>query len=310
MPKTFAKTQNLDLRWDDLRVLLALVRRGSLKQAAEDLGVNVSTVSRRLDGLERTLNVHLFDRSSEGTAPTAAAEQLVPYAETMEQAALGVARSLEGREARPEGVVRLTAPPGIAEQVLARSLRDLIRRHPRLRVELVSSVGYADLTRGEADLALRMRRPTSGDLVAVRLGASPATLVASPGLTRRLGCLSDPTGAPWLTWGEGLAHLDDGRWVAEHVPDERVVLRSDSMTVLIEAARAGLGVMVIPRVFARLHGVTEVHLAPALRRKLAQLPADPLWLVGHRALRDVPRVAVTWDWLRRLVTDEAGPLKG
>ncbi len=298
--------QTTDLRWDDLRVVLAVVRAGSLKRAAAALGVNVSTVARRLDGLERALGVHLFDRSSDGTRPTEAAERIVPYAETMEQAVLGMARTLEGRERLPEGLVRLTAPPGIAEHLLTRSLGGLLRRYPGLRIELAASVEYADLTRGEADLALRVRRPTAGDLVAVRIGTSPMAALAAPALARRLGCLSDTAAAPWLSWGEKLSHLDEGRWIHEHVPDERVVLRSDSMTVLIEAARAGVGVLLAPRVFAHRPGLIAVPLAPRLRRSLARVPTGVLWLVGHRALRHVPRIAVVWAWLRSTFAAVAG----
>jgi len=89
------------LRWDDVPVLLALAREGSLKRAAAHLRVNISTVSRRLDALEEAVGLHLFDRTPEGTRPTAAAERLLPFAESMEQAAFGMGRILEGFEAEP-----------------------------------------------------------------------------------------------------------------------------------------------------------------------------------------------------------------
>ncbi|MCA9583755.1 MAG: LysR family transcriptional regulator [Myxococcales bacterium] len=288
-----------DLRWDDLKVLLALQRAGSLKRAAAALSVNISTVSRRLDALEAQLGVHLFDRTPEGALPTAAVEALVPFAEAMELAAHGVASSLEAYEAEPEGVVKITAPPGLVDHFLAGALVELATAYPRLRIEILSSVGYADLTRREADLALRIMRPATGDFVSTRLAAESWSLVGSPAHAASLGRLRDPDATRWVTWADDLAHLPDARWIASHVNADNVVLRTSSMTAQIEAVRAGLGVMIAPRAYARLRGLTALDLAPKLRRSLAELPEGTLWLVGHRALRDVPRVAAVWSWLKQ-----------
>ncbi len=289
-------------RWDDLRVLLALVRRGSLKRAADELDVNISTVSRRLDALESAVGLHLFDRTSDGTLPTVAAEQLVPFAETMEQAAAGLTRTAEGFEVEPEGVVRITAPPGLADQMLSRRLPELLARCPRLQIELVSSVGYVDLTRREADIALRAIRPAAGDLIATKLARVPYAAIGSPKYLATLGRLGDPAAAAWITWGDDLVHLDDSAWIASNVPPEQVVLRTSSMTAQLEAARGGLGLMLAPRPFGELPELGFAPCAPTLRRSVEGLPPGNLWLVGHRALRDVPRVAAVWDWLRETFT--------
>ena len=150
-----------DLRWDDLRVLLVLFRVGSLKRAAEELGVNISTASRRIDALEAAIGVRLFERTPDGTHPTVAAEELVGFAETMEYAAHGLMRGVQKLEAQVEGRVVITAPPGVVDQFLAPALVELANRHPRLSLTVVSTVGYADLTRREADIALRNSPPRS-----------------------------------------------------------------------------------------------------------------------------------------------------
>jgi DNA-binding transcriptional LysR family regulator len=287
------------LRWDDLKVLLALHRRGSLKRAAEELGVNISTVSRRLDALEELLGAHLFDRTPDGVRPTAAAEQLVPHAEGMERAALGFVRGLEGFEVEVEGVVRITAPPGLVDSFIAPALPELCDAHPRLRIQILASVGYADLTRREAELALRMVRPAAGDFVATRLASHSWCVVASPAHAATLGKLREPDATRWVTWGEELAHLPDARWLAAHVSRERVVLETSSMTAQLEAVRAGIGAMVVPRPYAVLPGLVAVRCSAAIEKSLAALPEGTLWLVGHRALREVPRIAVVWEWLKR-----------
>ncbi len=286
-----------DLRWDDLKVLLALERRGSLKRAAEQLGINISTVSRRLTALEEQLGAHLFDRTPEGTRPTAAAEQLIPFAERMEQAAHGFARGLETFEVEPEGVVRITAPPGLVDHFLAPALVKLHRAHPGLRIQILSSIGYADLTRREADLALRIIRPATGDLVVTRLATDHFVVLASTRRATELGTLRRTADVSWVTWGEDLTHLPDGRWIETHVERDHVVLETSSMTAQIEAVRAGLGVMLAPSAYASLRGLAAVRCAPALQRRVATLPQGALWLVGHRALRDVPRIAAVWTWL-------------
>lgn len=298
------KQTHAELRWDDARVFLALWREGSLKRAATSLGVNISTVSRRLDGLESALGARLFDRTPEGALPTAAAARLAPFAEGMEQAALGFVRGLEEFEVAPMGVVRVAAAPGIFDHFLASRIPELVRRHPGLRVEVASNIGYADLTRREADLALRLRRPTRGDLVAKLLNDSPWGIFASPTQAESLGTLRRAAAATWVTWGLGLLHLPDARWVDARVPEAQVWLRSNGMTGLIEAVRAGLGVVLLPRPYRRLPGLVEVPCAPALKRELAELPTGQLWLVGHRAHRHIPRIAAVWAWLEALFTIE------
>ncbi len=268
-----------------------------MKAAASELDVNVSTVARRLDALEDDLGQHLFDRSSEGTRPTAAAEELVPFAEEMERAALGFSRTLDGFESEPEGIVRVAAPPGLVDHFLAPVIADLVSCHPRIRIEVLSSIAYADLTRREADIALRAVRPKSGDLVATRLGRAKYTLLASPGVAKRLGRLCRLDDATWVTYGEELAHLDEVAWVVDNVSPERILLRANSLTAQIQAVRSGLGVKPEVTPFLGLDGLAEVKLAPALKKMLPPLPEGSLWLVGHRAHRGVPRIAAVWDFL-------------
>ena len=187
------------LRWDDLELLLALGRAGTLSGAAQRLGVNTSTVGRRLDGLEAALAVHLFDRSPTGLSATELAEALLPVAETMERSVADALRLVEGRETAPQGLVRVTAPPGIANWFLAPALVRLRERYPALTIELDAAIGYADLTRREADIALRSARPRSGDLVSVRLTQADSVIVAAPKLIQTIGKLDQLDAIDWIT---------------------------------------------------------------------------------------------------------------
>jgi DNA-binding transcriptional LysR family regulator len=285
------------LRWDDAQVLLALLRDRSFSGAGVRLGVNASTASRRLDALEAALRVHLFDRTPDGVLPTAAAEELGPHAEAMERAAAGLALAAQGREALPEGEVRLTAPPGVAEFLVAPALPRLLRLHPRLRLSLDASIAYADLTRREADLALRTTRPTSGDLVVKKLGDAWGSVYAAPSYAAELGTLRRLDQARWINWGDDLGHLPPARLVAERVPEASVLLRTSHMGTQLAAAAAGVGALLVDPHTAKVCGLVEVPLAAALRRTLPALHGGALWLVVHRALRDIPRIAAVWTFL-------------
>ncbi|WP_242342680.1 LysR family transcriptional regulator [Anaeromyxobacter terrae] len=285
------------LRWDDAQVLLALLQARSFSGAGARLGVNASTASRRLDALERALGAHLFDRTPDGVLPTALAEELGPHAEAMERAAAGLALAVQGREALPEGEVRLTAPPGVAEFLVAPALPRLLRRHPRLRLSIDASVTYADLTRREADLALRTTRPASGDLVVKKLGETRGGVYGAPAYASELGVLRRLDEARWITWGDDLGHLPPAQLVAQRVPQTSVVLKTSHMGAQFAAASAGTGVLLSDPHTAKVCGLVEITLAPALRRSLPPLRGGALWLVAHRALRDVPRIAALWAFL-------------
>jgi DNA-binding transcriptional LysR family regulator len=295
--REFEPSERPSLGGDDLELILALGRGRSLAAAATRLAVNTSTVARRLDALEARIGVPLFDRSPTGMAATELAEALMPVAETVERSVADALRLVEHRETEPEGLVRVTAPPGLANWFVAPALPRLRARYPKLVVELDAAIGYADLTRREADLALRGSRPNTGDLVAVRLLEARSMLAAAPTLAARLGPLPRLDAVDWIAWGPDLAGLPDARWLTANVDAERIALRTSSMDAQIQAARAGLGALLVAEPFLAWVGLVELPLTRALARRLPPRPSGALWLVGHRALREVPRVRAVWEFL-------------
>lgn len=287
------------LDWDQIRVFLAVTRAGQLAAAAARLGLDVSTVSRRLDRLEEVLGVELFERSRDGTLPSAAAEAMLPAAEEMEQSLARFTAAVDAVETVAEGVVRLTAPPGVADAFVAPLLARFRELYPRLRVELEASIGYADLTRREADLALRAVRPQSGDLVAVRIVTTRAVPLASPAYAAELGKLKLWKDARWIAWAPDLMHIPTGRWLAERGLGDAAVLRTNHFASQLAAAEAGLGVVLAAEVFSAVRRLTPVVTARTLAAERDTLPSEELWLVGHRALRSVPRIAALWEFLAR-----------
>jgi DNA-binding transcriptional LysR family regulator len=283
--------------WSDVRVFLALWRGRTLSAAASRLGVNASTAGRRLAALEEALGVRLFDRTPDGVLPTHAAEQLVGYAEQLEHAANGLGGAVSGFEAAPEGTVRLTATPAVAENLIAPAIARLRKRYPGLVLEVDASIPYADLARREADVAVRLNRPSSGDLVSVKLADVPSVIAAARPLAKSVGALRALGEAPWLAWEASLGHLPDARWVSAHVPLSAIVMRTNSVGALLRAAEDGAGLLLISTGQARARRLVEVKLTQALRASLSPMPENSLWLVTHRALRQTPRVAAVWGFL-------------
>jgi DNA-binding transcriptional LysR family regulator len=266
--------------------------------------VDPSTVSRRLGALEEALAATLFDRGREGIAPTEAAEQLLPVAEEIEAAMTRFTTAAEGLEREVSGRVRIACPADVAEVVLVPLLPRLLARHPALSVEIDPGETTVDLTRREADLALRTVRPVRGDLVVTRLRDVTWTVAAAPALAREIGTLRRWTDAPWIGWGERLASIAPARWRARHVSREPV-LSSDSLRVQFAAVLAGVGIGLLPEPSLAHFGLTPVRLAPGLRDAAAEVPTDVLYLVTHRALRDVPRVRVVWELLLDHLADRS-----
>ncbi len=295
-PEGEVMAETLLASWDQVRLFLALMRARTLAGAGKRIELDASNVSRQLVRLEEAVGVTLFDRTRDGLAPTSAAENLLTHAEEVE---LGVARFAAASaqvETTVEGVVRLTAPPGVADTFVAPLLKELYLRHPKLVIELDASVGYADLTRREADLALRTARPKSGELRVTQVVATRELPMASEKYAREVGRLRAFEDARWIAWGDELAHLPGPRWLRTHGPAVMPVLRSNHFASLLAATRSGLGVAVLPEPYL-LTGLVPLAHGKRLSAAWANLPATELWLVAHQALRRVPRVAAVWDFL-------------
>jgi DNA-binding transcriptional LysR family regulator len=297
-----AKTQDLDhVRWDDVRVFLAVYRAGSLGQASLRLGLDTSTVSRRLSAFEEGLAVRLFDRARDGIAATNAAKGLLAAAEAMEAAHARLAREATDVDAVVQGVVRISLPPGTADAYVVPALPQLLREHPQLRIELDASARVLDLARHETDLALRSIRPESAHLIAVKLlSKHPWVVAASAPRAGELGKVRDWSDVPWISWDRDFASYAPVRWLNRHAPSAQVVLRTSHFASQLAAAAAGVGVVLLPELDRRTRGLAAVDHTRALAASVSALPTDDLWLVCHRSLRDLPRVDAVWRFLREL----------
>ena len=274
--------------WNDLRYVLAIARAGTLAAAARRLGVNQTTVARRLSAAEAALGARLFERIDGALHPTSSGQAAIARAADVEQEVLGLERGIGRSDAEVAGTVRVTAVPVLVNRLLIPALPALGAKHPRLRIELVAEARNVSLTRREADIALRLGRPESGRAVlARRIGHLD---YAAYGPRRRA-----PERLPWITYEEGLSHLPQARWMAANIAAAEIapILVSDAETI-VHAIHAGLGKSLLPCFVA--------DQDPRLRRlsgSQAVLTRE-LWLLTHRDLRHYARIAAVIDWLGKV----------
>ena len=277
----------MTMDWDDLRYALAIARHGGLAGAARALAVDNSTVFRHLNALEERLGAQMFERLPGGYRPTAAGERLIEAAERMEAEAIAVDRDLTGRDTRLSGKVRVTASETLAYRVLTAEIARFRTAHPGIDVELTIDNRALDLSRREADVALRAARPTQPDLFGRKLADIRWAVYAASDYVAARGAPGDEAGLSGhalIGWAEATQGIKAANWLTETVAGEAVVYRSSSVLNQLSAAKAGIGLAVLPCYL----GDPERDL----RRVIGPIRSltTELWLITHKALKDAARV--------------------
>lgn len=293
--------------WDDLRTFLAIARAGSLAGAARSLGVNHSTVFRRLNALEAALGVRLFERLPGGYVPTAAGDDMRAAAERVEREVQALELRLAGGDVRLTGTLRVTTTDTLAEGLLGPHLRAFAEAYPGIRLELVTSNAFFSLSRREADVALRPSRQPDDAMVGGKLADLAVAVYGSHDYLAAHGAprtVDDLARHRLISGDASLAHLPAVRWLARHAPEEAVVLRCNSWLSQLTAVRAGLGLAALPCFLADPHRDVARVLAPA------PALASELWLLTHPELRRTARVRAFMDTLGRSLRRERALLEG
>lgn len=286
-----------DVNWDDLRILLAVARHGTLSAAARDLGVNHSTVSRRLSGLEEAFGARLFDRLPNGFIPTGAGRDALSTARRVEAEILELDHRVLGQDQRLSGVVRLTTVDLIAVR-LTTVFGEFVRLYPN--VELTISVDNAplNLLRREADVALRLTVDQPPDSLVGRCLATvefalygARSLLQTHGVRVEDGPISIEA-LPWISWDERVGARLTHAWMQRHISNAQVAVRVDSSFMMIESIRQGLGIGFL----TCFDGESD----PGLVRLGPPVPgfSMQLWLLIHPDLRTSARVRAFTDHIR------------
>lgn len=281
--------------WNDLRHFLAVARSGSTLAAAERLRVNQSTVARRIVALEQALGLALFARSQAGYRLTEAGEELLASAERVELEAETLQRLAEQRLRRLAGTVRVTASEALANTFLNPCIREFTELYPDVRIEVAIADRSLDIARGEADVALRAgAQKGEGAIVVRKLRDLEWSIYCSRDYARRSGCPQsvEALRGHAVVDGDGAAASLPGiLWLKEHAGTERIVARSNSLTHLAAAVRAGLGLGALPCSIGEMEPELIRCIEPPRELDSA------LWLVTRADIKDEPRVRTFTDFI-------------
>src|SRR5579871_1277263 len=289
--------------WDDLRLVYAVANEGTLSGAARRLGITHSTVFRRLGTIEQQMGVRLFERFRDGYAPTPAGEATAALAARITDDVLSLERKISGQDLRPSGTVRITTTDTVST-ILIRHLPALRASHADIGIELAVSNTMANLTRREADIAIRPTADPPEMLVGRRIAEIAHAIYGSPAYLSRHSGTSLPD-HDWIGLDDTLAGTVIGRWMHENVPGARVVCRVDALPALCDAARAGLGLAVLPCYL----GDTAHGLRRAVPKTLPE-PRSALWLLTHGDLKRTARIRAVMDFLAAAFGSEHALLEG
>ena len=284
------------MNWDDVRFFLALCREGSVSGAGKALGVNHTTVARRIAAFETELGTRLFDRTRDGYAMTQAAEDMYEKALEMESHALAINRAMYGQDAELKGPLKLTAPYDFANRVIVPALATFRERYPCIDLELLTTTGLVDLAAREADIAVRLT------------AKPPEYLVGRKVLPLRHGVYGAPEYIASMPERPGIIVFRSEQtmpeWAEQHHPDATIVLRTDNLSTMRSAVAAGLGLARMP--------CYEADSGTGIRRIDAPLTPSTwgVWILSHVDLRSTARVRVCREFLAEIILDKSDLILG
>lgn len=288
-------TDHYTLDWDDLRTFLAIARHHTLSAAARELGVQQSTMSRRLDSLESRAGVRLLQKTPSGYVLTEAGQAALSHVERMEEEALAVEFAVTGHDERLDGLVRLGTVGTLAATLLPPVLAEFHARYPDITVEVLTETHPLSLSRREADLSLWPERPTANELVARKIREFSYGVFASPAYLARSGPPDLAQGAPGhsvILRNEGGMGVVEMQWFSSLTHAARVAVRSISTDLHVAATEAGIGLGCLPLELATTRRVEQIAVSgPA--------PARELWLAVHQDTRRTPRIRALMDALAK-----------
>lgn len=292
------------VNWDDLRIMLAIADHGSVASAARWLGVNHTTVLRRMHAFEEAQQIRLFDRLPTGYALTAEGEQLVAGARSIDDTVASLERRIAGRDLKLEGVIRLTTTDTIMTSVLFRYLAEFRQNHPRITIELALTNNRLNLTRRDADIAIRPARALPTPLVGVRAADIGFAVYGAAHYLSKRPAKPLSAGHVWLGGDEMLLNSPVTKWMQRHVPDAQIGFRADSFVALKHATQAGLGLAVLPCCLADGDPSLKRLQAPAVDLEVG------LWVLTHEDLMKAARIRAFVDYMTEAITSDRARLEG
>jgi len=273
------------LSWDDLQIVDAIEKSGSLVGAAATLRVNHSTVSRHLSSLELQLGVALFDRRRSGYVATAAGAELVRVVERMQQEVVSVARRISRHPQGLSGVLRITTTDALLLDLLTPVISSFHINYPLIRMEVLVGNSPLNLTRGESDIALRATAAPPENLFGRKIASIAWAIYGLRShYENGLPCFTEILDKQWVSFSNSLANLKACEFVKAHVNEQSIRYRSDSIAGVAAAIAAGIGIGLLPCIHGDL-------IAKLMRLGPVQSEIqDELWVLTHPDLRKSDRI--------------------
>lgn len=289
--------------WDDLRYFCVLAEKGSVRAAAQHLGVNPSTVSRRLQAFEEDLGVRLLEKLSEGYGLTAEGERVLGVAQQTAEGVQSLERELLGKDTRLSGEIRVTMPDAVAICLVNQDLADFSRLYPEIDLEIATSYEFLSLTKREADVAIRLTETPTEAAIARRVGRCAMAAYASTDYLRRHDPEEEPSKCRWIGWESDERFP---QWVLESdYPEIPAHGRVDNAVLQLHAAKAGMGIVALPCFM----GDPEPGLR-RLSRSKPKLSPKGIWLLTHRDLRKTARIRTFLDFMADAIGKHRARLLG
>jgi DNA-binding transcriptional LysR family regulator len=284
--------QMKDLDWNDLRYILYASRTGRIASTAQMLGVNETTVARRIAHVERLLGARLFERNAGVLAPTDSGQLVISRAERIELDVDAVKNIVANADSVAVGKVRVTAMPMVLNHILIPALPALLQSHARLQIELAADPRNLSVTNREADIALRMARPNNDfRAIARRVGIFEYAVYAASLAVHSL---------PWITYDVTWSDLPHARWMAKAIesdPESGSSITVNDSELALNAVRAGLGRSLLPCRIAE--GIPELSRLSGAKPVLTR----EMWLIVHPDLKHLARVRAVIAWIQQLMSE-------
>lgn len=288
--------------WDDLRVFLAIARARSLAGAARSLGVNHSTVFRRINAFEESLDVRLFDRMGTGYTLTVAGEEMRASAERVEREIDRLDRRITGQDLRLEGALVVTTTDTIAQHILLPHLANFRRAYPGIDLDLIIENANVNMSKRQADVAVRPTRTPPETLVGRRISNIAFAVYASKAYMR--GRKTNLTELDWVRLDDSLLHLAADQWFRLTLPEAKSSLTTNSVLGLLLGCEADLGAAIMPCFMADTNLKLQ-RIAPPIEET-----SSILWLLTHEDLRHTARVRAFMDFMADALKADVDLLEG
>jgi len=277
------------MNWEDFRYFLTVAETGSFSAAARKLSVDHSTVARRVGQLEKDLCVRLIDRLPKAVMLTVEGKQIADQGQRALNEMLSVERLTAAMGDTVSGTVCISVPPAIANIMIAPHLGDLRQEHPGIELVLLGEASFSALDKRQADIALRLSRPTHQDLITRKIGNLPFGVYAAKGYSK------PESEWEFINWDDTNSEIPQYAWLEKHLGQRSVSLRANDISIQAEAAATGIGVALLPCY------VGDHHPMLSRLRETESFPPREVWMLVHSDIRKAPRVRAVMNFLISVV---------